>query len=226
MKAHSDTIRAIAFCPDGKTLATASNDRTVKLWSVAGLREIRMLPKQDRPVLSVAFSPDGKVLATGTGNFVKGNPKGANLGVVKLWNVPSGTQIRNLEKRFRHHAVSIAATPDGNLLAACDSNESVSLWDVASGTIRRTLWDTRQVQALAFSSNGRQLAIGHQDGTLTLWDTTNGRRLAQFIRHATPIRSIAFASDGNSLASMSSDGFVKLWDVRMNDQWLAKRKSR
>src|SRR5579883_2072139 len=143
LRGHSDPVRAVAFSRDGGTLASASADRTVKLWESATGRNIRTL-EQGSAAGGVAFSPDGRTLASANQD-----------GTVKLWNAASGTDIRTL----RGHpggVMSVAFSPDGHLLASAGSDHVVRLWDTASGTdIRALRGHADRVSSVAFSPDGR-----------------------------------------------------------------------
>ena len=161
---HSASVLAVAFSPDGKVLASGSNDNTIKLWDVASGRELRTLSGHTRRVQSVAFTPDGSTLASGSDD-----------NTIKLWDVASGRELRTLSEHIL--VDSVAFSPDGKVLASGGFG-GIKLWDVANGRELRTLrhTDTDDVKSVAFSPDGKVLASGSRDG-IKLWDVGSGSML-------------------------------------------------
>jgi flagellar hook assembly protein FlgD len=116
-KANTETVWSVAFSPDGKLLASGSDDKTVKLWEVATGQEVRTLKGHTRAVTSVVFSPDGKLLASGSYREIK------------LWDVATGQEVRTL--RPTNWVFSVAFSPDGRLLASGSKDETIKLWDIS-----------------------------------------------------------------------------------------------
>ena len=109
---------------------------------------------------------------------------------------------------------AVAFSPDGHLLATGSLDNTIKIWDVASGREIRTLnGHSSGVRSVAFSPDGRSLASGSYDTTVKLWDVTSGRELRTFSGHSDRINSVAFSPDGRVLASGSKDRTIKLWDV-------------
>ena len=175
---HTAIVESVAFSPDGKLLASASCDHTVKLWNVADGREVRTLSGHTACVESVAFSPDGKLLASASHDET-----------VKLWNVAEGREVRTLSGHT-NGVESVAFSPDGKLLASGSYDKTIKLWNVADGREVCTLsGHTEGVESVAFSPNGKLLASGSFDKTIKLWNVADGREVRTLSGHTSEVQS-------------------------------------
>jgi len=207
LEGHSSEVTSVVFSPDGKTLASGSDDKTVKLWDVTTGTEIRTLKGYNSSVNSVVFSPNGKTLASGSDD-----------NSVKLWDVTTGTEINTLTGHS-DGVTSVVFSPDGKTLASGSDDKSVKLWDVTTSTEIRTLeGHSSRVDSVVFSPDGKTLASGSGDNSVKLWDVTTGKVIHTLNGHDNVVWSVVFSPDGKTLASGSDDKTVKLWDVTTEKQ--------
>jgi WD40 repeat protein len=220
-------ILALAFSPDGKTLAAGADD-LVGLWDVAtGKQRTTLRLGRRSRVVSVAFSPDSKTLATGGGD------EDAE-GEVKLWDAATGKERATLPGG-RAPVYSVAFSPDGKTLASGRfADGSVRLWDMAAGKERATLaGHSGPVLSVAFSPSGKTLASGagvysaakekYTATEVKLWYAAKEKERATLKGAGQMCTAVAFSPDGKALAStwmilwdpraMDSTGGVTLWDA-------------
>jgi eukaryotic-like serine/threonine-protein kinase len=199
---HAAAVYRLAFSPDGKSLATASKDRTAKLWDVATGRELATLMGHTNEVNCVAFSPDGTILASAGDDQT-----------VRLWDRATGIQQRCLTGH-QGHVRWVAFSPSGTMLATSSGDKTIKLWDLPAGQERATLrGHTAEIDEVRFSPEGRLLASCADDSTVRLWDVEKRQLRAVLKGHTGDVRSVAFAPQGGLLASAGQDGTVRLWDL-------------
>jgi RNA polymerase sigma factor (sigma-70 family) len=202
---HEEMVWAVAFSPDGKTLATVSGlynkPGELILWDAATGRE-RARAKETKGVRALAFSPDGKTLATA--DYYSNT--------VKLRDAADGAVRTVLPTASANNAV--AFSPDGKTLAVGILDKTAVLFDVATGKeLRRFEGHTDWVPHVAFSPDGKTVATGGRDKVVKLWDVSTARELMTLKGHDGTIEFVAFSPDGRTLATASWDRTVKLWEV-------------
>jgi len=202
VKEYADSISALAFSPNGVLIAAATGTRIEIIDLQSG--EATLLGQTGKQP-SLVFSPGGKSLAAAAVD----QPCEIN-----VWNLQTGG-MRVLKGSWKGPA-SISFSPDGNTIAAADSDLSnpwIRLWDVETGTARVLGRSTRQITSVAFLSDGKRIASGSWDETVRLWNVQTGeaRTLGE---NCSCITRLAIDRDGNHIAASSLDGKIRVWDLK------------
>ena len=199
---HSDSVYSVAWSPDGKYIASGSNDNTVKIWDVASGKEIRTLFGHSSYVKSVAWSPDGKHIASGSYDHT-----------AKIWDAASGKEVRTLD--HSSYVKSVAWSPDGKYIASGSWDGSVKIWDAASGKEPRVLsGHYNDVTSVAWSPDGKYI-VSSSFLTVKIWDAASGKELRALSGHSASVTSVSWSPDSKHIASGGgySDRTMKIWDA-------------
>ncbi len=231
---HSNAVTSVAFSPDGKTLASGSQDKTIEMWKLETGKRWYTLTGHSDWVTCVAFSPDGRTLASG------GRDK-----TIHIWDLNKGKWWYALTGHS-DRVSAVAFSPNGEVLASSSRDKTVQLWNLNKGRWISTLTGHAEgVEAVAFSPGGEFLATGSRDQTVRLWDWQNGRSLCSLADHGDWVRSTVFSpislagqtppsppllrggvGEGLILATGSRDGTAKLWRVDAQGRGMLLRSMR
>lgn len=203
LKGHTDIVYAIGYSPDGKYVATASFDNSVRLWEAASGKEIKAYGGtlgHTKQAIAVGFSQDGAMLASGSTD-----------NTLKVWDVPVNSPIRSLKTADSLSAVALS--PDGTKLALAGKDGSLKLVTPAEfkELVKFESGHQGAITALAFNANGAQLASVGEDNMLRYWNTANGQLLAAMGAHIGSVNNLVINPGTGGAITVGDDGFLKFW---------------
>jgi WD40 repeat protein len=205
----SGPVYSVAWSPDGKRLATGSEDKTAKVWDAATGKELLTLSGHSAPVNSIAWSPDGKRLATGSDDKT-----------AKVWDAATCKELLTLSGH-RGKVLSVGWSPDDKRLATASYDATAKVWDVATGKELLTLsGHSGMVLSVAWSPDGKRLATASYDKTAKVWDAATGKELLTLSGHRDIVLRAAWSPNGKRLATGNADTTAKVWDAATGKELL------
>jgi WD40 repeat protein len=207
---HSAAIASIGFSPDGRTIVTASEDKTLKLWEASSGRLLRTMVGHAQYAQTASFSPDAHEIISAAWDSS-----------VKIWDPQTGRMLKSLEDpRGTSYQINVASyCPDGRFFVSANGDDVITLWDAQSKKPIRYLKDERKfsvgsngIKTVICSSDGRSLISARDDNKISFWDRASGR-LIRSISSSAEVPALALSSDGKFLAYAQRNTEVDLIDT-------------
>ncbi len=208
---HTDAVVTAAYSPDGKYVATASQDGTAKIWDALTGIELMTLGEvnESDAVNFLAYSPDGTRIVTGHDDQT-----------ARVWDSATGRVLLTLSGHG-DYVNRVAYSPDGGKIATASGDNTVKMWDAQTGSELYTLSNVNHgPDDVDFSPDGKRFATAGEDNTAIIWDVATGRELVKFIGHTNAVNTVAFSPDGARIATVSSDNTARVWDAATGTQEL------
>ncbi|CAE6432168.1 unnamed protein product [Rhizoctonia solani] len=205
-------VQAIAYSPDGKQIATGSDDE-VDLWDAhTGTRVLSPLTGLQGSVMSIQFSPDGSWIVGGSQEY------GNN---IATWNVSDGKSLCQILDGHSHWVLSVSYSPNGALIASGSYDWTIIIWDAYTGkrALSPLIGHSDYVRSVHFSPCGTRLVSGSTNGTIRIWDVQTGEMVFELLNgHESFIISVAYSPDGARILSHSYDMSVRIHDARSPEE--------
>ncbi|KAG8722371.1 hypothetical protein FRC09_006346 [Ceratobasidium sp. 395] len=207
---HSGQVLSVAFSPDSHRIVSGSADKTIRIWDAkAGDMLLGPLQRHSDKVLSVAFSPDGRRIASGSADKT-----------VRIWDAQTGDPVAQPLDIHSDSVTSVVFCPNGRVVSG-SMDKTIRIWEVTDGNTARpskqsttSTGHSRQVESVAFSSDGRSLVSGSEDRTVRIWDVETGEPVHEPLRgHTLGVLAVAISLDGRWVASGARDATVRIWDA-------------
>lgn len=196
---HSDWITTLAWSPSGDSLASGSNDRTVRVWDVVSSQAIYTYYGHSREITSLAWSPDGMHIASASCDKT-----------VHVWEATSGKKVC-VYSQHRDDVLSIGWSPDGSSIASAGCDKTVHIWEASSGHKRHTYHGhADDIYSISWSPDGRYLSTASYDQTVQIREAATGNSIASYHNHHGSVYAVAWSPDGERVASASYDQTVKV----------------
>ena len=207
LSGHDQTISQIAYSMDGKFIASASWDKTIKLWDAKTGNLIETLKGHSDGVNSVAFSLDNRVLVSGSEDKT-----------VKIWNILEQPKLIKTLTGHTDSIKTVTLSPDGKLIASAGYDNTIKLWTIEGELLQTIDAHDLAITSLAFTPDSKTLASASWDNTVKLWSIADTGKTSKLLHtltgHQDGVTTIDFNSDGTVLASGSGDRNIKLWDTK------------
>jgi WD40 repeat protein len=212
LEGHRSVVYSVVFSHDSNRLASASYDRTVKVWDASSGECLWTLKGHSSAVTSVTFSRDSTWLASASRDCT-----------VKVWDTSSGGECLWTLKGHSSTVTSVTFSHDSTWLASASHDCTVKVWDTSSGG--ECLWTLKghssAITSVTFSHDSTWLASASRDCTVKVWDTSSGGECLWTLEgHSSAVTSVTFSHDSTWLASASYDRTVKVWDASSGGECL------
>lgn len=199
---HFGVVNRVTFSPDGETVASGSEDQTIKVWHLETGELVQSVISESQGVKFAVISPDGKMLASSSGD-----------NSIQLWQLPT--------EKIQHTLIGhlgivnqAAFSPNGQTLISGSQDGTIKLWDTSSGELLHTLrGHSAAIKTVIVSPDGKFVVSGSEDKTIKIWHLGGGVLLHNLTQHSQTINSLAISPDNQLLASSSADNTIRVWHL-------------
>ena len=201
LEGHNDAVRSVTFSPNGKIIATASEDNTVRLWNING-KEIRRFIDNNQRFRNVKFSPDNKIIAAISAN-----------NTIKIWQI-NGEKLITLKGQDNQDNFmnSLCFIPDSKILAAPSQDNTIQLWSIDGQEIKTLKGHKFPIWSISCSLNSKNIITADLGGFIIIW-SANGEKIKTWKAGNQSIFDVSFSPDGKTIVTAGGDTTIKLWNL-------------
>lgn len=197
------SIYDVSYSPNGKSVVTAHQDETIRIWNLSCYNIINTLKGHKSSVNYLSFSPDDNYIASASADLN-----------IRIWNVETGRSIKILIGHDSYIS-SVEYSPNGQYIVSASADKTIKIWDVQSGEIIHTLAGHSDfVRYATFNCDGSLIASASLDATIKIWNAHTGELIKTLIGHNAEVSFVSFSNNGEMIASSSEDNTILLWNLK------------
>ena len=207
LKGHAGSVIGLDFNKENRLLASASKDKSVKVWDLKTGWDTLALKGHSGPVLSVSFTADDTKILTASLDST-----------IKIWDAASGGELSTVNIHEAAIYIPSVAVRIGSTVASGGKDKTIKIWDVHSKAENFLLKGHKStVMSVCFSPDGKSLVSGSKDGEIKLWDMATGQELLSLQGHTGAVFDVKFSPDGQTIGSASKDSTIRLWNIQNSE---------
>ncbi len=198
---HGGEVNTVIVSPDGRTIISGSDDKTLRIWDLNSQKLLRTLKGHTDWVYAVVISADSQTIVSGSKDKT-----------IKLWQLASGKQSQTLTGHSSY-INSVAISPDRTKIASGSYDKTVKLWNLKTNQVNTLKGHSREVLAVAISPDGKKIVSGSVDRSLIIWNLATLKAQSILTGHTSDVNAVAISANNQQVASVSDDKTIKLWNL-------------